>query len=210
MISPDFGRVDYSADLQELLCLIPSRCPSLEHIEIDLAFSRPHQPIPWVLSKSSLSSCLALRNLRVLDITLAPRSYSPMFTDDELEQMAKAWPYLEKLCIKAYANGWALPTKFTLRGIVGLIKYCPKLLAFSLAFDARKIPETNFTDIVRNRSIQSLDVANSPISSAYQVAAYFRHIMPALQNISTCATMNQLHKMMWDSVSTFLSSPFFA
>jgi len=211
IISTDFSRADYSADLQELLALIPSRCPFLQHIEMDLTFSRPRQPVPWVLSKSILTPYLALRNLRVLDLTLAPRSYSPMFTDDELEQMAKAWPYLEKLHIKGYANGWILPTKLTLGCIVRLIRHCPKLVAFSLVFDAMKVPEANFTNadgsIVRNGSIQSLDVGNSPISSSHQVAAYLGRLMPALREITTCVRMNQLHRMIWSMVTTSLGVP---
>ncbi|KAL4063153.1 hypothetical protein J3A83DRAFT_4193433 [Scleroderma citrinum] len=173
IISTDFGRTDYSIDLQELLALIPFHSSLLEHIEVDLSFSRPHQPVPWVLSGSILAPYLTLHNLRVLDLTLAPRSYSPMFTDDELEQMAEAWPLLERLCVKAYDTGWTLPTKLTFGGIMGLIKHCPSLVTFALVFDATKIPKTTISNVdgstVENRRIQSLDVGNSPISSARQL-----------------------------------------
>ncbi|KAI6112725.1 hypothetical protein F5141DRAFT_1109324 [Pisolithus sp. B1] len=189
----DFARNDYSEDLEELLTLIPLHSPFLETIRVNLGSAPPRQPRHWVLTKSILTPYLSLHNLKVLDITLASRNYSPQLTDDDLAHMAQSWPLLKELHLKTYTCGWALPTRLSLAGIMALIYHCPDIEGLSLVFNARIIPGGN---LIQNTKIRSLQVGNSPISSPENVATYL---------LSTCNTMDSTHKMHWMVVSTSLA-----
>lgn len=208
ILATDFARNDYSEDLEELLTLIPEHGPSLETINVNLGFAPPRQPRHWLLTKSILTPYLSLRNLKVLDITLASRSYSPQLTDDDLIQMAQCWPLLKELHLKTYTCGWELPTGLSFRGIVALIQYCPDVEGLSLVFNAMEIPETVYHpdgNLIQNPRIRSLQVGNSPISSPENVATYLRLLMPGLLTVSTCNTMDSTHKMHWTAVSASLA-----
>ncbi|KAI6044265.1 hypothetical protein EDC04DRAFT_3106434 [Pisolithus marmoratus] len=208
ILTTDFDRDDYSEDLEELLTLIPLRGPFLETIHVNLALARPRQPRHWVLTKSILTPYLSLRNLEVLDITLASGSYSPQFTDDDLTQMAQSWPLLKELHLRTYTSGWVLPTGLSLRGIIALIQHCPKIEEFSLVFNAVEISNTVcYPDgsLVQNTSVRSMQVGNSPISSPEDVARYLRLLMPGLHVVSTCDKMDSTHKMHWKTVSALLA-----
>ncbi|KAI6094277.1 hypothetical protein F5141DRAFT_1016692, partial [Pisolithus sp. B1] len=151
---------------------------------------------------------VSLRNLKVLDITLPSRSYSPQLTDDDLTQMAQSWPLLKELHLRTYTCGWALPTGLSLGGIVALIQHCPDIEGISLVFNAMEIPETVYHpdgNLVQNTRIRSLQVGNSPISSPENVATYLRLLMPGLLTVSTCNTMDSTHKMHWKAVSASLA-----
>ncbi|KAI5999515.1 hypothetical protein EDD15DRAFT_2237295 [Pisolithus albus] len=203
----DFDRNDYSEDLEELLTLIPEHGPFLETIKIDFSFAPPRQPRHWQLTKSILTPYLSLRNLKVLDITLASPSYSPHLTDDDLIHMAQCWPLLKQLHLNIYAHGWELPTGLSFRGIVAVIQYCPDVEGFSLVFNAMEIPKTAYSpdgNLIQNRRIRSLQVGNSPISSPDAVATYLRLLMPGLTTVSTCPAMDWTHKMHWRAVSASL------
>ncbi|KAI5999522.1 hypothetical protein EDD15DRAFT_2237354 [Pisolithus albus] len=203
----DFDRNDYSEDLEELLTLIPEHGPFLETIKIDFCFAPPRQPRHWQLTKSILTPYLSLRNLKVLDITLASPSYSPQLTDDDLIHMAQCWPLLKQLHLNIYARGWELPTGLSFRGIVALIQYCPDVEGFSLVFNAMEIPKTVYRpdgNLIQNRRIRSLQVGNSPISSPDAVATYLRLLMPGLTTVSTGPAMDWTHKMHWRAVSASL------
>ncbi|KAI6112728.1 hypothetical protein F5141DRAFT_739586 [Pisolithus sp. B1] len=208
IVAMDFARNDYSEDLEELLTLIPLRGPLLETIHVNLGFAPPRQPKHWVLTKSILTPYVSLRNLKVLDITLPSRSYSPQLTDDDLTQMAQSWPLLKELHLRTYTCGWALPTGLSLGGIVALIQHCPDIEGISLVFNAMEIPETVYHpdgNLVQNTRIRSLQVGNSPISSPENVATYLRLLMPGLLTVSTCNTMDSTHKMHWKAVSASLA-----
>lgn len=208
ILATDFARSDYSEDLEELLTLIPLHRPFLERIHVNLGFAPPRQPRHWVLTKSILTPYLSLRHLKVLDITLASRSYSPQFTDDDLMQMVQCWPLLKELHLKTYTCGWVLPTGLSLGGIAALIQLCPNLEGFSLVFNATEIPKIACQpdgSPVQNTKIRSLQVGNSPISSPENVAMYLRLLMPGLHVVSTCNTMDSTHKMHWKTVSALLA-----
>ncbi|KAI5999517.1 hypothetical protein EDD15DRAFT_2527846 [Pisolithus albus] len=203
----DFARNDYSEDLEELLTLIPEHGIFLETIKVDCGFAFPRQPRHWRLTKSILTPYLSLRNLKVLDITLASPRYSPHLTDDDLIHMAQCWPLLKQLHLKIYASGWELPTGLSFRGIVALIQYCPDVEGFSLVFNAMEIPETVYRpdgNLIQNRRIRSLYVGNSPISSPEAVATFLRLLMPGLTTVSTYHAMDSTHKMHWTAVSASL------
>ncbi|KAI5999512.1 hypothetical protein EDD15DRAFT_2237286 [Pisolithus albus] len=207
ILATDFARNDYSEDLGELLTLIPEHGIFLETINVNFGFAPPRQPRHWRLTKSILTPYLSLRNLKVLDITLASRSYSPQLTDDDLIHMAQCWPLLKELHLKTYTCGWELPTGLSFRGIVALIQYCPDVEVFSLVFDAMEIPETAYRpdgNLIQNPRIRSLQVGNSPISSPEAVATYLRLLMPGLTTVSTCNAMDSTHKMHWTAVSASL------
>ncbi|KAI6161708.1 hypothetical protein EDD17DRAFT_1896832 [Pisolithus thermaeus] len=204
----DFARNDYSEDLEELLTLIPLHSPFLETIRVNLGSAPPRQPRHWVLTKSILTPYLSLHNLKVLDITLASRNYSPQLTDDDLAHMAQSWPLLKELHLKTYTCGWALPTRLSLAGIMALIYHCPDIEGLSLVFNAVQIPEIAYHpggNLIQNTKIRSLQVGNSPISSPENVATYLRLLMPGLRTVSTCNTMDSTHQMHWMVVSTSLA-----
>ncbi|KAI6112726.1 hypothetical protein F5141DRAFT_739378 [Pisolithus sp. B1] len=208
ILTTDFTRDDYLGDLEELLTFIPLHGPFLETIHVNLGFAPPRQPKQWLLTKSILAPYLSLHNLKVLDITLASRSYSPQLTDDDLAHMAQSWPLLKELHLKTYTCGWVLPTGLSLGGLVALIQHCPGIEGISLVFNAMEIPGAVYQpdgNLVQNTKIRSLQVGNSPISSPENVATYLRLLMPGLLTVSTCNTMDSTHKMHWKAVSALLA-----
>ncbi|KIM89150.1 hypothetical protein PILCRDRAFT_813064 [Piloderma croceum F 1598] len=100
--------------------------------------------------------------------------------DTLLGEMAKAWPQLERLTLgnNMEING----TNMTLAGLVPLARYCPKLEATWLPFDASNIerPGRKF----RNRQLTKLGIGYSNIKDAMAVAEFLSDIFPNLCSIS--------------------------
>ncbi|KAL4061900.1 hypothetical protein J3A83DRAFT_4384642 [Scleroderma citrinum] len=190
---------DASEDIQGLLALIPSQCPKLESIRVNSGVC-PLAPLPWVLDMSVLSPYLALRNLRILDIET---HYSPALTDDDLAQMARAWPCLEQLHL-IKESGWKLPTGLTFQGVVSLVEYCPRLESFSLVFDATAdvpscIPRRPDGMIIQNPGVRYMDVCNSPITSPVKVAAFLSKLLPGLKLIGVDPYIK--YRVLWTEVA---------
>ncbi|KAI6012068.1 hypothetical protein PISMIDRAFT_332436 [Pisolithus microcarpus 441] len=107
--------------------------------------------------------------------------YRPTLTDNDLEDLVKAWPHLEVFHLIQHGIPYPL-VHLTLRGITALLYHCPKLRHFALMFDATWVPEDT---ALLSRGILSavkyMGVDRSPVSPSDDVAAYFSTIMPYLE-----------------------------
>ncbi|KIJ07622.1 hypothetical protein PAXINDRAFT_90106, partial [Paxillus involutus ATCC 200175] len=118
-----------------------------------------------------------LRHLELNDTGLVP-------DDHLLDDMAKAWPMLEKLRI----TNWRIPGKATLNGLVPFSKHCPHIADLRLRLDAREAPmPANTADASRGESregertvvwmyVQEVSEINDPAG----VAAFLLNLFPRI------------------------------
>lgn len=86
--------------------------------------------------------------------------------DDELARLVQGWPQLETFCFNQLSGWEYLPsTKIpTLKGLLLLLAWCPKLSELGTCVDARNIPSlTEDESSIRNTAITTLCFANSLI-----------------------------------------------
>ena len=83
------------------------------------------------LAYDDLYPCTAFGNLRSLKVNL---EQSVNLTDNDLVDLASAWPHLEEFFIN-HDSGWHIPGGITLNGLVRLFRTCPSLRSFSILFD---------------------------------------------------------------------------
>lgn len=122
-----------------------------------------------------LRPLFAFTKLTIVDIL-----YTLQHIDDTiLGEMANAWPQLERLTLGSSTESYG--GKMTLAGLVPFARYCPKLEAIWLPFDASKIerPGRKF----RNRQVTKLGMGYSNIKDATAVAEFLSDIFPNLCSI---------------------------
>jgi hypothetical protein len=139
------------------------------------------------INHATLLPLLDFRNLTHLWMTCV---FSDL-DDARLSQMAQAWPYLQVLQLQSPASDIG-QSRITLGGILPVLKYCPKLRELALTVDATCHPCANPPCTshpeqpwlgVSNHNITILDVGNSVIDSAKDVAQFLSHILPNLEKI---------------------------
>ena len=178
---------------------------TLEHLHID------HQET--FIDVADWMTFRPLLTIRCLK-TLLIQGFAYTLRDDDLEQMALAWPQLQSFRLLAYFATPPSPPRITLSGITTLLKHCPMLQSLGLIFDARIIDTqviTEPTDVVCNRIIKVLDVGNSPINDTMEVAKFLHGILPRLGDINTQYIDNLphirgLYSSQWGTVRQLLST----
>ncbi|KAJ7457688.1 hypothetical protein FB451DRAFT_1047101 [Mycena latifolia] len=96
--------------------------------------------------------------------------------------MARAWPYIEQLCLTGFPHPRGTNT---LLGIYSLAEHCPFLHTLEMAFDASRIPQLvpQPGHRVLQESLVSFDVLYSPISDAFAVARFLSFIFGDLKEV---------------------------
>lgn len=141
----------------------------------------PYDEIPSTCLRPMLEPYQTCHQLRVIALETP---YLLSLTDNDLEDLAKAWPHLEVFHL--IQSGIEDPlVHLTLRGVTSLLYHRPKLTHFSLLFDTNWVPD----DIARlSREILSavkyMGVDRSPVTPSGDVAAYFSNIMPHLESMT--------------------------
>lgn len=144
----------------------------------------------WQLTLDDIRPCMVFDHLRSININIAS---TVNLTDDDLLELASAWPRLEYLLINE-ESGWKTERGITPNGLLQLLQELKSLHHFCLAIDTRgyteippalgssRIPE--FTP----RIPFFVNVADSIIQpeSVDALAAFFWGIMQQHVNVSSC------------------------
>ncbi|KAI5987416.1 hypothetical protein EDC04DRAFT_1497204 [Pisolithus marmoratus] len=189
--------------LVDMSSLISSQC---KHLELCWFWS-DFLPIPFHDASPSwprpmLEPYQVYHQLRV--IALGTR-YSVTMSDDDFEDMVKAWPDLEAFHL-FHDDRVDTPVHLTLRGVTALLHHCPKLKHFTLTFDATRVPEhvagLSHETIVRNTAVQYMGVHTSPVSESKGVAAYLSAMMPSLEIIGIETNLGDIYGLEWLWIAT--------
>ncbi|KAJ7495486.1 hypothetical protein FB451DRAFT_1478335 [Mycena latifolia] len=154
----------------------------LEHLSIS---SMPASSPMWIhqqaLRMEDLCPLFHFSNLT--QVTLQPPA-SFNIDDDDVSELADAWPCLEELSL-----GPVHPLRTTLRSLLSLATHCPRLRTLALSLDASVVPTLDQDAPVRvvQASLTEWEVADSIIASALPVAAFLSSVFPALDAV--CADM---------------------
>ena len=154
--------------------------------------------------------CMAFNHLRRLDINTAS---TVNLTDDDLLELASAWPHLEYLLINE-GSGWKTEGGITPNGLLQLLQTLKLLHHFCLAIDSRGFTETPpalASTRIAPRIHFSVDVADSIIQpeSVNALASFFGGIMQQHANVSafywstsvmTDRLDSDISKRLWEDV----------
>ena len=110
------------------------------------------------------------------DLYIGPSSLA--LDDDDLLKLAKALPQLHSLVFHDICDPENRP-KCTFTGMQHVIQFCPKLNKLIFRLDARRTPTfTPQPDGPMCPDLTLLDLCNSPISNAHEVASYLAMLLP--------------------------------
>ncbi|KAG5640326.1 hypothetical protein DXG03_009215 [Asterophora parasitica] len=101
--------------------------------------------------------------------------------DTDVEEMAKAWPHLNKLHLKGSIHEDFHP-RMTLASLKSLAQHCRHLAKVYIRIDATQpyVPATPMAPIIPHRSLTTLDVGRSPIEDPTMVATFLSDLFPCL------------------------------
>ncbi|KAH0827379.1 hypothetical protein J3R83DRAFT_4032 [Lanmaoa asiatica] len=185
------------------LKLTQTRSPSSTNHSLEL----------YQLTLEDFRPCMTFDHLRRIDISTA---LTVNLTDDDLLELASAWPHLEYLLINE-ASGWKTDGGITPNGLLQLLQKLKSLHHFCLAIDTRgykEIPPALASTRIAKftpRIPFSVNVADSIIQpeSVDALAAFFGGIMRQYANVfsfywNTSAMTDRLDseitKMLWEDV----------
>lgn len=107
--------------------------------------------------------------------------------NDNLMKLAKSLPQLRSL-VFSETNGLNKVPGCTFTGVQHLIQFCPKLERLTIRVDGRQIPifATQLDgEYPSGLHLTTLDLCNSPILNADDVASYLTMLFPVLADFST-------------------------
>jgi hypothetical protein len=198
------GDDDLHANITQLFRTIGARSPlkTLESIEImDLAESWSHFTIHTL---GTLAPLFSLSNLTELNVGLA---FGFDLGDDDIQQIAMAWPCLRSLILMNHQDG---PSRITLASLVALVKHCPELRSFGLRIC---VTEIDFNLIPRegafapNDHVESISVYHAFVGELVNpedVAAFLSALFPMLLYIEGDYVKPTHHNNFWDDVQGLL------
>lgn len=183
-----------SQALVDVSSLISSQCMALESVFYSFPDPSPYNEIPSTCPRAMLEPYQTCHQLRVIALEMP---FLLSLTDNDLEDLVKAWPHLEVFHL--IQSGIEDPlVLLTLRGVTSLLYHCPKLTHFSLLFDANRVPD----DIARLShgilsAVKYMGVDRSPVTPSGDVAAYFSNIMPHLEIVRVHAIQGDWSQWEW-------------
>ncbi|KAG1846078.1 hypothetical protein DFJ58DRAFT_799753, partial [Suillus subalutaceus] len=136
------------------------------------------------IEAAAFQPLFAFRNLRKLDFE--PGAFCIVQIDDaSLLQMAKAWPYLEELCISKYPSRYQV----TPHAFVVLLRYCPRLRSVTVpidwsTIDVHTIPPDIPYQGFSQKALSNLFVGGSRITRPTSIAAFISAVAPNLRSIT--------------------------
>ncbi|TFK54404.1 hypothetical protein OE88DRAFT_1191197 [Heliocybe sulcata] len=105
--------------------------------------------------------------------------------DDEVEELARAWPLIERLHFGRWP--FVIYTHFTIHGLSPFARYCPCLTRLTIAVDTEIDIDASkaSTDDRRTSPVSHLCLGNSSIRDAEAVAAFIGRLFPKLEKLIT-------------------------
>ncbi|KIJ68193.1 hypothetical protein HYDPIDRAFT_36695 [Hydnomerulius pinastri MD-312] len=191
------GARSSSGDTGRLHKLLATNVSS-DHLQSLTLFWRSEED-PDGLSLNVLRPLFQFRLLHTLYLV----AHSPSDLDDAvMTELARSFPLLKDF---SYRNNRVERPSITHRGLVSLLKSCPKLHGLSLAFDATGITTEMMKQYedeeILNTQIGEINVCSSPITDPAPVALFLKAIMPGLRTVDS--TYEYLQE--WMTVSGMLS-----
>ncbi|KAF8183815.1 hypothetical protein K438DRAFT_1974844 [Mycena galopus ATCC 62051] len=154
-----------------------------------ISVGRGHWSVPaderdmYAIGGSILRPLFAFSNL--VDVALS-HPVGVDLDDDEVREMARAWPHIESLQLPPEPSHRITP-RVTLKGMHAFAGHCHRLHTLHFVFDATVVPKIKgkANKNACQRSLESLNVAYSPISQPRSVAKFLSAIFPHLGTITT-------------------------
>ncbi|KII86426.1 hypothetical protein PLICRDRAFT_56139 [Plicaturopsis crispa FD-325 SS-3] len=112
--------------------------------------------------------------------------------DVGLRVIATSWPKLETLDL-AQCDGWTIPSKITLNGLIELLQLCPNLTGLGIVVDATVGIDLQHTPVYANRQITTIFLGNSAVSNdCASIAAVLSDVLPCLESIVSWTMLEKL------------------
>ncbi|KAH7921197.1 hypothetical protein BV22DRAFT_1198366 [Leucogyrophana mollusca] len=186
-----------------LFAMLPSQCrrDTLSSIHI----SDEWQPRMDLLTYDPeyLRPLSAFKNLTSLVIRT---TRSLLLNDDNLKELALAWPRLENLQLVS-SHSWRVQPSITLPGLLPLLEHCPRLASLAILVDTTTTP-AKASQLpgkgIRNTLLTEINVDRSRISSPVFVAAFLSDILPNLRRIRAIRAITRGRP--WREVERMLSA----
>ncbi|KAH7908724.1 hypothetical protein BJ138DRAFT_323541 [Hygrophoropsis aurantiaca] len=154
----------------------------------ELTFAGKDYTDEYILDFPKLKPLLQFKNLTRLKI----ETFCTFKLDNAaIKEMAQAWPRLLSLDLSYREDGWELEPEITLHGLLPLLRNCPGLQHLGIVVDGRYItanPHKLPGGGVRNTSLTTLWLADSPITRPPLVAAFLSSVAPNIRNIMSWDT----------------------
>jgi hypothetical protein len=196
---------EYVMDLFEV---IGNSCPSLQSLYlalIRLPDGDDADDIDGVLRP--LFACNQLMELVIVIWSICEDIWLTLRNDD-IPELAKAWPNIEVLQLYTYREDDSLESEpsLTLTAIAELALGCPKLRDLTITLNAETCPTSIDTSTLLNaHTLQTIDFAGSWIAAPVSVATWLGDLFPSTGISSKAYADDCEHKKrpeMWESVKT--------
>ncbi|KAJ7983058.1 hypothetical protein DFH06DRAFT_715021 [Mycena polygramma] len=186
---------------------------ALNAIEVEAkGVRRPSDTAPYVLSSDAVRHLLAFKNMTDVTYQVYPCVDA---NDDFLEEMALAWPKIERLYLGSEVLHMQ-PPQATLKCLIAFARHCSELSSLGVRMNASLVP--TFTQVRGHRishSLNSLEVGTSPIDPGVDTpaAAFISNLFPELEYLFTFSSGNfnvtlpeplSRHETTWSRVSDMI------
>ncbi|KAJ7469577.1 hypothetical protein FB451DRAFT_1255036 [Mycena latifolia] len=152
-------------------------------LENDLTDSPADGQAGLVITGNFLHILSCFTNLTSLSITSA---IGFDLDDATIASLAPAWPQMQQFKLNTSVSSTRPQGRLTLQCLSSLAELWPRLETLQLHFDARRIPESQSGRAPpMQRSLTSLDVTCSKLSTSAPVARFVSGIFPNLVSITT-------------------------
>ncbi|KAJ7042331.1 hypothetical protein C8F04DRAFT_1390734 [Mycena alexandri] len=159
-----------------LFSTLAGQCPhtSLRTIEYyaRIFSNPPSEPTDYVLTGQTLRPLFCFMSM--VHVTLYRLSGIDL-TDDDVFELASAWPRLELLSLGGFNH---VPSRVTLHALSVFARCCPRLASLSLALNASLVPD-NSADIPPQHLMEYIYLGRAVITAPARVAQYVAAMFPA-------------------------------
>ncbi|EMD37529.1 hypothetical protein CERSUDRAFT_94537 [Gelatoporia subvermispora B] len=199
------GEFATTDDIQAYIKAILYACsPSMRLLESlilpeDFVLHFPPQAPP---SFDDIKPLLSFRHLESLCLWFNPPL---MIKDEELEELAKAWPHLRTLDFGISSSFEGLPPTLTINCLASLCRHCGNLEDLHIYVDARavtEIPSERSDTGLCCKTLRKIDVGLSPISAPGVIATFLSDIFPKLEGVEVEEKLEYTEE--WEEVSRLL------
>ncbi|KAF7369308.1 Carboxylic ester hydrolase [Mycena venus] len=199
--------VDYPRDLQhvaDLYQVLATSCVQ-RHLETLKVYFDGHDRSFVPHPGHFFAHLLAFTYLRIVEIRV-PGGYN--LDDATISDMARAWPYIQKLELAESSRRHDDPPGCTMLGLRFLAQQCSHLHSLRITLDASRIPPAAIDPAERvvQDELVYLDTTLSPISDPWSVARFISAIFPNATRLASSwdsnwdSTVRDQHRQRWDTV----------
>ncbi|KAJ6550160.1 hypothetical protein B0H19DRAFT_1160526 [Mycena capillaripes] len=193
---PEFNEPEPPAAYAELNHAINTHCAAAALTSFRAAYCNDEASalLFIIISADTLRPLYGFSNLRSVVIRVARVD----LTDEELGELAAAWPRLECLSLgsdwaissaeRPYSSRPSFPPRLTLGSFAQVAEHCAVLVHLGLEFDARVVPDPP-TNQAPHLRLKKLNVHTSMLDSPAEVVVYITRIFPAIQAIEVVSSV---------------------